>query len=192
VIASVKGAVLSADAERAVIAVGGLGLELLAAGPTLSALSRQVGEEVQLHTYLHVREDGLILYGFAEQEERALFETLITISGVGPRIALALLSTLTVEHIHNAVAREEPDVLTRVPGIGKKLAQKLIFELKDKLVLEPSLGVAALSDIDTDVIATLTALGYSVVEAQTALQAIPRDAPADIEERVRLALQYFA
>jgi len=72
------------------------------------------------------------------------------------------------------------------------LAQKLVFELKDRLILEPSLGIAALSDVDTDVIATLTALGYSVVEAQAALQAIPRDAPADIEERVRLALQYFA
>jgi Holliday junction DNA helicase RuvA len=79
-----------------------------------------------------------------------------------------------------------------VPGIGKKLAQKLVFELKDKLVIEPSTGLAAISDIDTDVLATLTALGYSVVEAQSALQAIPRDAPQDVEERVRLALQYFA
>jgi len=188
---TVTGQVAAITKQYVVIVVGGVGLRVHV--PTsVRDLVDGPGHTVTLYTHLHVREDGLILYGFAEQEERALFETLITISGVGPRIALALLSTLTVEHIHNAVAREEPDVLTRVPGIGKKLAQKLIFELKDKLVLEPSLGVAALSDIDTDVIATLTALGYSVVEAQTALQAITRDAPADIEERVRLALQYFA
>lgn len=188
---SVTGQVTAIARQYVVVLVGGVGLRVQVP-TTVRDLVDGPGHMVTLYTYLHVREDGLLLYGFAEQEERALFETLITVSGVGPRIALALLSTLTVEHIHNAVAREEPDVLTRVPGIGKKLAQKLIFELKDKLVLEPSLGIAALSDIDTDVLATLTALGYSVVEAQAALQAIPRDAPADIEERVRLALQYFA
>ncbi|MEP0761508.1 MAG: Holliday junction branch migration protein RuvA [Chloroflexota bacterium] len=187
----ISGQVTAITKQYVVVLVGGVGLRVHVPA-SVRDLVDGPGHMVTLHTHLHVREDGLILYGFAEQEERALFETLITISGVGPRIALALLSTLTVEHIHNAVAREEPDVLTRVPGIGKKLAQKLVFELKDKLVLEPSLGIAALSDIDTDVIATLTALGYSVVEAQAALQAIPRDAPADIEERVRLALQYFA
>lgn len=187
----ISGQVTAITKQYVVVLVGGVGLRVHVPA-SVRDLVDGPGHMVTLYTHLHVREDGLILYGFAEQEERALFETLITISGVGPRIALALLSTLTVEHIHNAVAREEPDVLTRVPGIGKKLAQKLVFELKDKLILEPSLGIAALSDIDTDVIATLTALGYSVVEAQAALQAIPRDAPADIEERVRLALQYFA
>ena len=102
-----------------------------------------------------------------------------------------MIGTLTVEHLNHAVAHEEPDILTRVPGVGKKLAQKLIFELKDKLAIDHATGLTAISDIDTDVLATLTALGYSVVEAQAALQAIPRDAPQDIEERVRLALQYF-
>ncbi|MEW6579112.1 MAG: Holliday junction branch migration protein RuvA [Chloroflexota bacterium] len=188
---TVTGQVAAITKQYVVVVVGGVGLRVHVPA-TVRDLVDGPGHTVTLYTHLHVREDGLILYGFAEQEERALFETLITISGVGPRIALSLLSTLTVEHIHNAVAREEPDVLTRVPGIGKKLAQKLVFELKDRLILEPSLGIAALSDVDTDVIATLTALGYSVVEAQAALQAIPRDAPADIEERVRLALQYFA
>lgn len=187
----ISGQVAAITRQYVVVVVGGVGLRVHVPA-SVRDLVDGPGHMITLYTHLHVREDGLILYGFAEQEERALFETLITISGVGPRIALALLSTLTVEHIHNAVAREEPDVLTRVPGIGKKLAQKLVFELKDRLTLEPSLGVAALSDVDTDVIATLTALGYSIVEAQAALQAIPRDAPADIEERVRLALQYFA
>ncbi len=186
----ISGQVATITRQYVVVVVGGVGLRVHVPASVRDIVDGP-GHTVTLYTHLHVREDGLILYGFAEQEERALFETLITISGVGPRTALSLLSTLTVEHIHNAVAREEPDVLTRVPGIGKKLAQKLVFELKDRLTLEPSLGVAALSDVDTDVMATLTALGYSVVEAQAALQAIPRDAPADIEERVRLALQYF-
>jgi Holliday junction DNA helicase RuvA len=139
-----------------------------------------------------VREEDLTLYGFADQEERALFETLIGIAGIGPRIALSVLSTLTVDHLKNAVAHEDPDVFARVPGVGKKLAQKLVFELKDKLVVDRVTGLAAISDVDTDVLAALTALGYSVVEAQAALQSIPRDAPQDVEERVRLALQYFA
>ncbi len=188
---TVTGQVAAITKQYVVIVVGGVGLRVHVPN-TVRDLVDGPGHTITLYTHLYVREDSLILYGFADQEERALFETLITVSGVGPRIALSLLSTLTVEHVHNAVAREEQDVLTRVPGIGKKLAQKLIFELKDKLTLEPSLGVSALSDVDMDVIATLTALGYSVVEAQAALQAIPRDAPADIEERVRLALQYFA
>lgn len=173
-----------------VLLVGGVGLRVFVP-TTVRDVVDGPGQALTLYTHLAVREDDLTLYGFAEREERDLFEVLIGVSGVGPRIALAIISTLSVEHLQNAVAREEPEILTRVPGIGKKLAQKLMFELKDKLQIAPSLGLAAISDIDTDVIATLTALGYSIVEAQSALQAIPRDAPEDIEERVRLALQYF-
>ncbi|MBN2306269.1 MAG: Holliday junction branch migration protein RuvA [Anaerolineae bacterium] len=173
-----------------VIMVGGVGLRVYVPTTVRDLLDGQ-GQVVTLFTHLAVREDDLTLYGFADTDERALFELLLKISGIGPRLALAMISTLTIDHIKNAVAREEPDILTRVPGIGKKMAQKLVFELKDKLAIEPSLGLAAISDLDTDVLATLTALGYSVVEAQTALQAIPRDAPQDVEERVRLALQYF-
>jgi Holliday junction DNA helicase RuvA len=174
-----------------VIMIGGVGLRVFVPKTVLD-LVEGPGHALTLYTHLVVREDALTLYGFPDQDERTLFEMLLTVSGVGPRIAVAILSTLTVEHLQNAVAREEPDILTRVPGIGKKMAQKLVFELKDKMVAEPITGLAGISDVDTDVLATLTALGYSIVEAQTALQAIPRDAPPDIEERVRLALQYFA
>lgn len=173
-----------------VLLIGGVGLRVYVPTTVRDAVDGP-GQTLTLYTHLIVREDDLTLYGFVEREERDLFEVLIGVSGVGPRIALAMISTLSVDHLQNAVAREEPEILTRVPGIGKKLAQKLLFELKDKLHIEPSLGLAAISDVDTDVIATLTALGYSVVEAQTALQAIPKDAPQDVEERVRLALQYF-
>lgn len=187
----ITGQVVAFGQHDVVIMVGSVGLRVQVP-PTVRDILDGVGQTVMLYTHLQVREDGLTLYGFATPEERALFETLLNVSGVGPRIALAVIGTLTVEHVHNAVAREDPDILTRVPGVGKKLAQKLIFELKDKLVIEPLPGVSALSELDTDVLAALTALGYSVVEAQAALQSIPRDAPADIEERVRLALQYFA
>jgi Holliday junction DNA helicase RuvA len=174
-----------------VVMVGGVGLRVLVPKTVFDAIDGR-GQTVTLYTHLAVREDDLALYGFVDPDERGLFETLMKVSGVGPRLALAVIGTLTIEHLNHAVAHEEPDILTRVPGVGKKLAQKLIFELKDKLAIDHATGLTAISDIDTDVLATLTTLGYSVVEAQAALQAIPRDAPQDIEERVRLALQYFS
>jgi holliday junction DNA helicase RuvA len=177
--------------QHLVVMVGGVGLRVHIPRSVREIVDGR-GQTITLYTHLVVREDALTLYGFADGDERALFETLLSVSGVGPRLALAIISTLTVAQLQNAVAREEPDMLTRVPGIGKKLAQRLALELKDKLAIEPSTGLAAISDIDTDVLAALTALGYSVVEAQTALQAIPRDAPQDVETRVLLALQYFA
>jgi holliday junction DNA helicase RuvA len=186
----ITGQVVSVTESSIVVMVGGIGLR--ARVPRTVQQNAATGQHVTLYTHLAVREDEIALYGFLELEERALFETLIGVSGVGPRIALAVLGTLTVEHLTNAVAREEPEILTRVPGVGKKLAQKLVFELRDRIAAGPVSGLAAISDLDTDVLAALTTLGYSVVEAQAALQAIPRDAPSDVEERVRLALDYFA
>lgn len=185
------GQVAAITNQYLVLMVGSVGLRVHVP-TTIRDVVSGPGYNLTLYTHLVVREDDLSLYGFADQDERALFETLIRVSGIGPRIALAIISTLTVERLKNAVAREEADVLTRVPGVGKKLAQKLILELKDKLVIDHVTGLAAISDVDTDVLAALTALGYSVVEAQTAIQSIPRDAPDDVEERVRMALQYFA
>ncbi|WP_119066783.1 Holliday junction branch migration protein RuvA [Aggregatilinea lenta] len=177
--------------DYVVVMVGGVGLRVYVPKTIFDTVTGR-GQILTLYTHLVVREDALILYGFPNEEERTLFDTLITVSGVGPRLAVAILGALSVEHLHNAVASESPEILTRVPGIGKKLAQKLVFELKDKLRADLPLGLSAISDVDTDVLATLTALGYSVVEAQSALQSIPRDAPQDVEERVRIALEYFA
>jgi Holliday junction DNA helicase RuvA len=185
------GQIVIVEKSYVVLMVGGVGFRVNVP-KTVFDVMEGTGHNLTLYTHLVVREDALTLYGFPDQDERSLFELLITVSGVGPRIAIAILSTLTPDHLRNAVGREEPEILTRVPGIGKKLAQKLVFELKDKMAIDTITGLAAISEIDTDVIATLTALGYSVVEAQTALQSIPRDAPQDVEERVRLALNYFA
>jgi Holliday junction DNA helicase RuvA len=187
----VSGQVAALGHDHVVVMVGGVGLRVYVP-KTIFDVVDGPGQSLTLYTNLVVREDALTLYGFPDQDERTLFETLTGISGVGPRIALAVLSTLTVEHLRGAVASEEPEILTRVPGIGKKLAQKLLFELKDKLAVDEVTGLVPFSEIDTDVVAALTALGYSVVEAQAALQSIPRDAPQDIEERVRLALHYFS
>ncbi len=187
----ISGKVVVEGENYLVIMLGGqIGLRVY----TTRAARQQVDStnNVTLHTYLIVREDDLTLYGFASEDERELFRILLGISGISPRLAVMTLSTLSREQLHNAVASEEPALLTRVPGIGKKTAQKVIFELKDKLRYTLADQLAPINEVDTDVIATLTALGYSIVEAQAALQSIPADAPMEVEERVRLALQYFA
>jgi holliday junction DNA helicase RuvA len=186
-----SGQVASMGKDHVIVMIGGVGFRVHVPKSVFDAVDGP-GHALTLYTHLAVREDALTLYGFVDAEERTLFEILLSVSGIGPRIALAVLSTLTVDHLKNAIAREEPDILTRVPGVGKKLAQKLVFELKDKLALDTMTGLAAISDLDTDVLGALTALGYSVVEAQAAIQSIPRDVPQDVETRVRMALDYFA
>lgn len=188
-IASIQGKIASTHADYVVVMVGGIGYKVFT---THDVLSHRAGDDVYLHTYLVVREDALNLYGFATSEERGFFETLLTISGVGPKVALSILSTLSLDNLRNAVVSDRSEILTRVPGIGKKTAQKILFELKDKLPRGlDAIPVDAFDDINSDVIDTLVVLGYSIIEAQTAVQALPPDAPRDVEERVRMALQYF-
>jgi Holliday junction DNA helicase RuvA len=151
-----------------------------------------VGEVIFLFTHLVVREDALTLYGFESQADRDLFNILLGVDGVGPKVALSVLSTLTIDAVQRAVFADEGELLSRVPGVGKKTAQKMALHLKDKLKPTDALArVAALADYDSEVLAALTALGYSVVEAQAAIQSLPKDAPKDVEERLRVALQYF-
>ena len=190
-IASVQGKVIHQENNSLVVEVGGVGLQVNVPAP-VSDLA-QVGERIFLHTTLIVRQDALALYGFENQESLQIFNLLLSVNGVGPRLALSILSTLSVDAIRRAVFNEQADIFNRVPGVGKKTAQKILFSLQDRI---PSGGgleaVARISDVDTEVLTALTALGYSVVEAQSALQAIPRDAPDDVEARLRLALQYFS
>lgn len=192
-IASLRGTLLALQPPDAcVIEVAGVGFKVWVPSSVLDGAS--AGHALFLHTHLIVREDALTLFGFGTEEQRALFELLLTVQGVGPRLALAVLSALSPDVLRRAVANEQPDVFSRVRGVGKKTAEKIVFTLKDKLGAAFSLaGVAAASDVDTEVIAALTALGYSVVEAQAAVQAIPKDASAQtVEDRIRLALAYFA
>lgn len=186
----ISGQVVRVETDAIVIMVGGVGLRVRAPKSALE-IAANVGTEVLLYTHLILREDEITLYGFASEEERAAFEVLIGVSGVGPRTALAVLSVLSADQLRGAVRRGEAEVLTRVPGIGKKTAEKMIFELKDKLAgpSDPLAELTAITDVDSDVMAALTSMGFSIVEAQTAIQRIPRDAPKDVETRVMLALQ---
>lgn len=190
-IASLNGRIQEITTDSLVIEVGGVGLQVYVPSPTRDHLRR--GETISLNTYLVVREDALTLYGFEGRETRDLFTLLLTVNGVGPRLALSILSVLSPDAVRRAVFHEQAEVFSRVPGVGKKTAQKILLQLQDKIAADITLEpVAAMSDVDTEVLEALTALGYSVVEAQAALQAISRDTPQDVESRLRAALQYFS
>jgi Holliday junction DNA helicase RuvA len=189
-IASLRGEITQIEDNALIVETGGVGLRVFV--PKVLREQAHVGETVLLFTHLVVREDAWNLYGFETPSDRELFTTLLGVDGVGPRIALAVLSSLNLDTVQRAVFADEPDLLSTVPGVGKKTAQKMVLYLHDRL--KPLTGlekVAAMSEADAEVLAALTALGYSVVEAQTAIQSIPKDAPDDVEERLRQALQQF-
>lgn len=189
-ISSLLGELQQKEDNSLIVAVGGVGLRV--AVPKGLAERLNIGEKVFLHTHLIVRENELSLYGFESAEDRKLFTTLLGVDGVGPKVALSVLSTLTIDAIQRAIFSDEPELLSRVPGVGKKTAQKMALYLKDRLKPDDALSrVASMSDVDSEVLAALTALGYSVVEAQSAIQSIAKDAPQDVGDRLRIALQYF-
>lgn len=190
-IASLNGRVQEILSDSLVVDVGGVGLQVYIPVSFRDRLS--LGEVVFLHTYMVVRQDLIALYGFESREGREYFTYLLSVDGIGPRLAIGVLSVLSPDAIRRAVFHEQPEVFNRVPGIGRKTAQKILLQLQDKIPGEAGLEpIAVMSEVDTEVIGALTSLGYSVVEAQAALQSIPKDAPADIETRLRLALQYFS
>jgi Holliday junction DNA helicase RuvA len=194
VIVSLRGVLAAADADRVVLESGGLGYGVLVPGRLASSLSRRVGDEIFLHTYLHVRDDALQLFGFESPRERRFFVTLIGVSGVGPKVALAILSAYSVADLETAVVRGDDKRFESIPGIGRKLAQRLVIELKDKVgvELEPvpasmsSDGGAAGADPFLQARVALQNLGLPLREAEAALQGAPEG--ADLEELVRYAL----
>ena len=189
-IASLRGVVQHIGDDELILEVGGVGLRVAVPRSVLQDMP-EVGQPLFLLTHLVVRETSLSLYGFSTTEQKELFELLIQVRGVGPRLALAVLSHLSPDVLRSAVARDQPEVLARVPGVGRKTGQKIIFHLKDRLATTlEDIGVP--SEVDTEVLSVLTALGYSLVEAQAALQFIPDSAPQEIEERVMFALKFFA
>lgn len=189
-IASLSGTIQKVEPNSLVIAVGGVGLRVNVPR-TILENTGGIGRAVQLHTHLVVREDELSLYGFNSEDDLQLFLVLLSVNGVGPRVALAIQGTLSPELLKSAIMREDTAVLQRVPGIGKKTAERIMFQLRDKLDMTSiSTTVPLVSDVDADVIDILTGLGFSIVEAQTALQHIPRDVTA-MDERVQQALQYL-
>ncbi len=189
-IATLSGTIQFIGRDNLVIKVGGVGVRVFVPRTVLEDVGG-VGRSILLHTHLIVREQDLSLYGFETTEDLQLFEVLLTVSGVGPKVALAILSTLSPELLKSAIIREETAVLQRVPGIGKKTAERIMFQLRDRLALAAGdTAVPLVSDVDADVIDLLTGLGFSIIEAQTALQQIPREVRG-IDERLQQALQYL-
>ncbi|MGL4650857.1 MAG: Holliday junction branch migration protein RuvA [Caldilineaceae bacterium] len=191
----VRGTVVVRARDHLVVDVGGplggVGLKLFAPEPTLA--QAQPESAITLHTYLVVREDALTLFGFATEDELSTFELLLTVSGVGPKVALSTLSTMSPDALRLALANGEPALIARVPGVGKRTAEKIVLELKDKVKGSAS-GLTALAhmvDADAEVVDALIALGYSVMESQRAVQGLPKDV-VGVEDRLRMALSRFA
>ncbi len=195
VIAYLRGQILSKTPNAVVLDCGGVGYELAISITTYTELG-DVGSEARLHVYTHVREDALLLFGFAEPTEKRLFEKLLTISGIGPKLAITVLSGISAERLAGAIRGGDHASLVRIPGIGKKTAERVVLELKDKLddiagltaegvVMKPSLGATA-----EDVLSALVNLGYPRPVAQKAVETAAKDTAvsSDFERLFRAAM----
>ena len=190
-IRGLRGTLEEVGPDWAVIGVGGVSLRAFVPTSVLADLG-PVGAQVQLHTHLAVREDGIALYGFSSPQALRLFELLLGISGVGPRLALAVLSSLAPEALAMAITAGDAEALGRAPGVGKRTAARIILELKGKLEEEWGMPTTVSEEAGDDVLAALLSLGYSPSEARRATVSLPRDSSLSVEERVRLALQSLA
>ncbi len=186
-ISSLEGNVTYIGEDHLVVAISGVGFKVFT--PLELRKNAELFKSIALHTFLVVREDALTLFGFNDVEERDMFVQLIGISGVGPKTALNIVSTLSLEMISRAVGQEQPAIFNNVVGVGKKTAQNIVFALQGKIGKNSYGVISPIKDIDADVISALTGLGYSIIEAQSAIQLIPKEAPADLESRIRIALQ---
>ncbi len=184
-IGSLEGTLLFRGEDWMVLDVGGVGYRVHVP-PPLAAQAGPEGTRVRLYTHLHVRENELSLYGFKTREELELFELLLGVSGVGPKVALAFLATYDPATIVHAIVNEQHEMLTRVPGVGTRTARRVVLDLKAKVERLTVAGAPATS-ADADALSALTALGYSLREAQAALRGLPPD--LSLEERIFRALQ---
>ena len=185
-IAAIEGILEQLDSDSVVVKAGPLSLRVYLPSSTLSQLG-SIGDRVYLHTHLYLREDNIALYGFSSVPGLNLFQTLLTVSGVGPRLALLMLSSFSTEQLVQAIISEDSNLLSQVPGLGKKMASRLILELKSKLEREWESIPSA--QVDSDLIAALTSLGYSLKETIRAASRLPASPEASLEEKIKLALQ---
>jgi len=190
-IATLKGTLEYRGTDSVIINVGGIGFQVHVPGSTLSQLGA-INDKVSLYSHLHLREDNIALYGFASEEELALFRNLISVSGIGPKAALALLSALNPEQLVIAITSANIDVISQVPGIGRKMANRIVIELRSKLEKEWKEAALPLAAESADVVAALTSLGYSLREAIQAASSLPDASKLSLEEKVKLALQQLA
>ena len=189
-IAHLRGKLLEKHPNQAVVETGGVGYDVTISIPTFSELT-SVGSEVALHIHTHVREDQLALYGFGRPEEKQLFEKLITVSGIGPKLGITILSGMQADDMVRAIRGNDIARLTKIPGIGKKTAERMVLELRDKL---PPQGadqvreIPSLSATQEDVLSALVNLGYQRAAAEKALSSIAKDGPFDAMFRAALAV----
>lgn len=198
-ISYIKGKVAYTEPDFVVVDVNGIGYQIRTSSSNISKVSS--GKEVMFFTYLYVREDTMALYGFLTKEELNTFQTLLGVSGVGPKVAVAVLSTMTVKDLYYAVLSDDAKAITKTPGLGPKGAKKMILELKDKFHLEDLLEDASTDDVIaasntsidslnsvSDTIEALTALGYSNGEAYRAVHSIAGAEEMDSEQLLKQAL----
>ncbi|MDP2856170.1 MAG: Holliday junction branch migration protein RuvA [bacterium] len=190
-IASLQGIVDAIGNDWMVVNVNGVGYKVRVPTSVLSE-GGVIGREIKLFTHLHVREDEMTLYGFAEADDLRLFDTLLTVSGLGPKTALGMLSAMSSGDLSMAIATANTEILTSIPGIGKKTADRIVLELRDKVGALVAFSPAArLTQENVDVVSALTSLGYSVQEATRAVAVLPSGKKLSLEEKIKLALQYF-
>lgn len=188
-ITSLSGALSTVGVDWVEITIAGVGLRVNVPTSFVENVG-DVGARVNLFTSLQVKQDSLTLYGFPSPDGRHTFETLIGVNGVGPKLAMSILSILTPENLAFAVDNDDPDAIKVVPGVGKRTAERIVMELKGKLQIE--MTAAPAPRLDRDLLNALTALGYSVSEAVEAAAGIPPDGSMDIEGKLRLAFDRLA
>ena len=191
-IASLRGKVETLGGDWVVVEVGGVGYQVYMPLSTLNKLG-SIGSDIKLYTHFHLREDSATLFGFATIEELNLFQTLTGVSGLGPKLAMAMLSAMSVEQLTIGIAAGSTELLISIPGIGKKMAQRLILELKEKVSGGTFISTeAVLTEGNGELLSALTSLGYSPAEAARAVANLPKDSnELSLEERIKLTLGQF-
>ena len=201
-IAFVRGTAVDMTENSVIVEAGGIGYEIYMTGTDLSQI--HMGEEVKIHTYFNVREDAMQLYGFRSKDDLQMFRLLLGVNGVGPKAAVGVLAGITADELRFAILSDDVKTLSKAPGIGKKTAQKLILELKDKMKLEDAFelklahehekavaGLGEISDGRQEAVEALVALGYSSTDALRAVRKVTDVAPDDVEGLLKAALKNF-
>ena len=201
-IAFVRGTAVDMTENSVIVEAGGIGYEIYMTGTDLSQI--HMGEEVKIHTYFNVREDAMQLYGFRSKDDLQMFKLLLGVNGVGPKAAVGVLAGITADELRFAILSDDVKTLSKAPGIGKKTAQKLILELKDKMRLEDAFelklvheqekavaGLGEISDGRQEAVEALVALGYSSTDALRAVRKVTDVAPDDVEGLLKAALKNF-
>jgi Holliday junction DNA helicase RuvA len=187
-IAGLEGIIAAQAADHIVLNVSGVYYKVFMPGSTISQMGR-LGETAHVYTHLYVREDQMALYGTPEERQLKMFETLLGVSGIGPKVALSILSTMPIDSLESAIGSGNVDLLTRIPGIGRKTASRLVLELKGKIDIVAAAGIHASPTAASEVVEALTGLGYSPAEIQAALSGLPKDTELTTEDMVMFALK---